>query len=209
LDDNPLSTAIGCAKRLAQFANLELDERTFDEALRPSAQLSWFIATPRVPAVSRHLPPGIGVRLPSYAEAQRLQRRVRRALADIAAGDDMRILLHEINRRAPYRYWLDAIPPRVGMSPALPISHEWRIAWVPAMPQTPTELVFWALGEAMTVAALVGRCERCRRFFVRRKRHRQRFCSEECSIAFHNAARIEDGYFKRRRQKRRGGHGSL
>jgi hypothetical protein len=150
----------------------------------------------------------MGVRVPTYAEAQRLQRRVRRALAEIAAGEDMRILLHEINRRAQYRYLLDAIPPRAGMSPALPISHEWRIAWRPAPPETPTEIVLWALGEAMTVSALVGRCERCRHFFVRRKRHRQRFCSEECSIAFHNAVRIEGGYFKRRRQKRRSGRGS-
>ena len=81
------------------------------------------------------------------------------------------------------------------------------IQWQPAYPLQPRPILMWTLGNALQLAARIGCCERCGRFFLRAKRQHQRFCTRTCSIAFHNERRQRDGYFKKRRRLREEGLG--
>lgn len=200
LDDNPLATAVGCAKALVDFANWQMSRATFAEKTSPEAEFYWLTTGRSLKPRDPRLPPGIRCRPPRFAETVRLQTAVRDGLSQIADARDMRLIFHEVNRRA-YRISLEAIPPRRGISPAAAITPEWSVQWRPGFPENPKEIVYWALGEALTVAKLMGRCDGCARFFIRSKQQRQRFCSGKCSVRWHNRERQDNGYFRSRRHR--------
>ena len=203
LDNNPLATAKGCARALVDFANCRISPATFAEQTLPEAKLYWLTTGRSLTPRDRRLPPGVRCRPPRVAEAVKLQTVVRDGLMQIAGGRDMRLIFHQVNRVAPYRIALEAAPPRRGMSPAAPIGAHWTVRWRPAFPENPTEVIYWALGETLTVARLVGRCDGCTGFFIKAKKQRQRFCSGECSVRWHNSHRQANGYFRSRRQRAR------
>jgi hypothetical protein len=132
-------------------------------------------------------------RAPTVREWNNLRRQTRSALGLLAEGRDPRPLIHQLNRSGGLSWQLEASRGASG----------WRIKWVPPAPKSVRVALMQALALTATVSDRIGCCEQCARFFLRAKKHRQRFCTGRCSTAFHNRRRLESGYFRERRVARR------
>jgi len=139
---------------------------------------------------------------PPPAELRAFQHEARRALLRIVRKQDLLPVIKKINRGGPYRYELrPASATGVSAGPVVPGA---QIAWQLRPKLRPRALFMRALGDTLIVSDRVSRCEGCRNFFLRRKRHYQRFCNTDCSTAYHNKRRAAEGYFKEHRRRLHG-----
>lgn len=198
-----LRTADDCAAALIVFANRSIRADSWQTLVEPGGDLYWLVVTRWTKPSSRDLPRGARLRCPRLPEVRRLQREVRESLRHIVEGTNLWPLINKINRAAEYRYQLDARRPVGEPFRAGPVRADWRISWEPATPTNPRQAALWAVAQTLTVASRIGRCDHCRTFFLARKRHLRRFCSERCSTQFHNERRVASGYFAARRKTRR------
>ena len=190
----------GSAAALVELANLTPDAST----LKSFSADNLFLTGVRSGRVARG-GPFRGARVavlivPSPGELRGFQGEVREAFERVVRGRPLGPVIEKINRSGPYRYMLRADP----LSRAGHASDPHRkVGWELQIQTRPRALFLKALGDTLTISDRLGRCDHCRRFFLRGKRQYQRFCGERCSTVFHNKRRLETGYFRERRRKAR------
>lgn len=138
------------------------------------------------------------------AEAKRIQCEVREALAAITRGDPAP-LTRALNRFAPFHCRVSREP--VSRRPgAKRVSRlRWRVAWAPEHTRGPQSAVVDHLLTALRFADRLGRCQHCTKFFLSERQWKRvpKFCSQQCTTAFHNRKRLASGYFTKWRRERR------
>lgn len=137
-------------------------------------------------------------------EAKRLQGEVRAALTAIIRGDSAGFA-RRLNRCGPFRCEISRAPVTRLPRNASPSALGWQIGWLPVKARKSYAVVADHLLTTLWCADRLGRCDHCGQFFLSDRRHTKvpRFCDNRCSIQFHNARRLKEGYFTRRRQKQR------
>ena len=216
------------AGQLVRFANLDITPERWAEVgasgygdyeppdepnAQPLTDLTWLLFADVGGRRRRTVPKASKGR----RELRRLQRELRDVLDALVRGDAPAVERF-VNAAGAFRCRVQAPTPAAKRGASTPVRADasgWHLAWEPARTGSARAVLIDAvIGDVLPYAGRLGRCELCGKFFVRSSRwaaRPRRFCSDPCSVTFHNRRRIAEGYYstearaKRVRKQARGG----
>jgi hypothetical protein len=179
----------------------------FDKDGEPTVRLKWLLREPGGPS-RWSLPRGRA----GLAAALKLQRELRDMLAALVQGD-VEPAERFVASGGPYRCRvvaqdMPASPHGTGRRRtrrgANAPARSWQLVWESTRTRGARAILLRYVDDVLRHAARLGRCEHCDSFYLRSSRwatRPRRFCSEHCSVAFHNERKLAARRKERARER--------
>ena len=202
------------AGQLVRFANLDITPERWAEVgasgygdyepadaedAQPLTDLTWLLFDGAAHGGRRRRTVPTGPK--GRHELRRLQRELRTVLDALVRGDAAKVERF-VNAAGAFRCRVQAPTPvakRGAGTHARDHTGGWQLVWEPARTGGARAVLIDAvIGDVLPYADRLGLCELCTKFFVRSSRwatRPRRFCSDACSVTFHNRRRIAENYY--------------
>jgi hypothetical protein len=212
--------AVESVQNVLDFANEMLTPALWSELERqkgvaqcdkdgePAVRFGWLLRDPDEPS-GWSLPRGRA----GLDAARRLQREVCDVLVGLVQGD-VEPAERFVESGGQYRCRIVARgtpdpPGHTGRKRTRPradaSTRSWQLTWEPTRTSGARAIVLSCIDDVLRYAPQLGRCEQCDSFYLRTGRwitRKRRFCSEPCSVAFHNTRKVAEKSAARARARK-------